>query len=226
MRILLFICCLLTVLPLSAQKTKKAKKNKPESAKIYSVFDPQYQLLPFDLEKSLSESRKNKADGKPSSYTPIMLDEFLRFYYPDTKFDWVVLDVGHYFGYKGIRISSEVQWQEMYVSWQSFSDGLEWCFFNTDLTRSLTPDPFDVIDGVQVNQNIKTYLANKNIWSEKNASADKPDVFLYKYRKFCTDQKTENIPFEPAGFTLLYYGVYIGGKTYYFSLLGDFDSKS
>lgn len=98
-------------------------------------------------------------------------------------------------------------------------------FFNTDLTRSLTPDPFDVISREEASRKIKTYLANKNIWSEKNAKANKPDVFLYQYRKFCTDQKTENVPFEPAGFSQEYYGVYIGGNTYYFSLSGNFDSK-
>ncbi len=229
---LLLLAFLLFSLPMAQAQERPAHKKfsmtgqqdpQPRTVLLYSPFGQKEKMRAFDLNAQLAESQKARAEGKSYSYALTMLQEFVDKYYAGAAFTWSKLDVGHYFGYAGTRDIGKNQMQFMYLSWQSYSDGLEWCFFNTELRRSWwNTDPWDIVEDKEAAAKIIAYLVDKKICASEQEARKDADIFTSQYRSFCTEQRTENVPYPDEAFSATIYGVFVKGDLYKFDMQGNF----
>jgi hypothetical protein len=172
-------------------------------------------LTPYDLEKVFQENKKKAAAGTAHSYSSFLVKEFSEHFYPKAEFQWhrVVGTRGNV----GIRSKDENTVQEIFLSWTSLSDGLEWEFFNGELERTTKADRFALIADAGVATKIKKSLLDRKLIS---AAKDATDVFSYRTRSFTTGQKTSGLMFPDKDFGETKYGVCVGDKVYLFTARG------
>lgn len=178
----------------------------------YSAYPNETVFVAYDLEQEL------KKNG--SAYSCNIVNEFLTAFYPNVKFDLFSSDV-YYFAFKGTRQTKE-ELHELSLSWQSYSDGLEWNFWTTDLFRTIHKDQYEIISSDAASAEIKSYLNAR--YAKK--FCDAADVFRRTTRNFSTEQKTKNVPFQPdQTMSDTSYGVYIKGHLLLFDMDGNYLGK-
>lgn len=184
----------------------------------YSPLKKTTEFKEYNFENEFAENESNKKAGKATNYSSFIINDFLAAYYPNAVFNWQSTTNG-FFSFKGTRDLKGEQ-HELFLDWQSYSDGSEWNFWTTDLFRSPIGTPaFDVIKRAPVATKIKNYVAARYA----PQLLDSLDVFKRATRSFVTPQQSEKIPFK-ANETLVEvtYGVYVKGKLLTFDLEGNF----
>jgi hypothetical protein len=171
-------------------------------------------LTPYDLEAEFKDNKKKAEAGKAHNYTSFLVMELSGHYYPKAKFQWH--RVGRSF--VGIRKKDESTVQEVYLSWTSLSDGLEWGFFNGELERTTKADRFAIIADAEVAKKMKKSLLDQKVIGDPKDAAD---VFSYRTRSFSTAQKTSGLKFPEAGFGEAKYGVSAAGKVFFYTAKGE-----
>jgi hypothetical protein len=173
-------------------------------------------LTPYDLEAEFQDNKKKAEAGKAHNYSSFLVKEFSGHYYPKAEFQWH--RVGGTSGNVGIRKKGEDTVQEVFLSWTSLSDGLEWGFFNGELERTTKADRFAIIaDAEAANKIKKSLLDRKLIGDPKDAT----DVFSYRTRSFSTGQRTSGLTFPDKDFGETKFGVSVGDKVYFFTAKGE-----
>lgn len=200
---LLFFVLVLTI-PVKAQSLKE------EEDTIYSPTGEPTHFQSFNLEEELKDKNNYAAGILKEFAEEFFLDQQPITWFKDAK-------AVSYFKYKGVKLNEKGQKVTFYVSWENFSDGLEWVFWYTCLTRSAGEDPYETLGNKKIGDNIKAYLTNQSMLSDKI----NPDVFQYVDVDFTTPQKTENIDFPKIKFEELY-GVYVKKVLYIFDKRGNF----
>ncbi len=179
------------------------------------------EFVQIDLEKELITSKINKENGLAYKYTPNMLNEFQQKFFPNEKIQWFEPKEApsSYFYYKGETASTgkKSQKYEIHVSWESYSDGLEWNFGVTKISRMDVKGNnfFEIISNKKLIENIKKQI------NYKKMMGNKVDVFLHEYFAFVTEQKSENIPFPNTVKKYNWYGVFYNSKLYLFDEKGE-----
>jgi hypothetical protein len=172
-------------------------------------------LTPYDLEKVFQENKKKAAAGMAHNYSSFLVKEFSDHFYPKAKFQW------HKAGGRGnvgIRKKDDNTIQEIFFSWTSLSDGLEWGFFNGELERTTKADRFAIIADAEVARKIKKSLLDRKLLGDPQEATD---VFSYKTRSFSTGQKTSGLKFPDKSFGETQYGVSVRDRVYFFTAKGD-----
>ncbi len=171
------------------------------------------EFVQIDLEKELITHKINKENGLAYKYTPNMLNEFQKKFFPKERIQWFQPKEApsSYFYFKGESMSSENKkhQQETHVSWKSDAD--RWDFSVTKISRIEVKENnfFEIIGDKKIIKDIK-----KQINYKKN---DKIDVFLHEDFTFDTDKETENIPFSNLITKYNCFGVYYNSKLYFFN---------
>ena len=173
-------------------------------------------LTPYDLEQVFEQEKRKASAGKPYNYSSFLVKEFSEHYYPKGGFQW------HYAGRTrnsvGIRKKDMNTVEQVFVRWTSYSDGLEWGFFNGQLERTTKPNLFAIIPDLEVEEKIKQSLIDRELLrDEKEAS----DVFRYRTRTLKTAQRTSNLRFPKKELGPVQYGVLIGDQVYFFTAQGE-----
>jgi hypothetical protein len=204
---------LVAALPIAAQDRKDTAGAEP------APFRPKGftgKLTPYDLEKVFQENKKKAAAGMAHNYSSFLVKEFSEHYYPKAEFQWH--QAGGTRSNVGIRKKDDNTVQEVFLSWTSLSDGLEWGFFNGELERTTKADRFAIIADAEVANTIKKSLLDRKLIGDPK---DATDVFSYRTRSFSTGQKTSGLTFPDKAFGETKYGVSVGDKVYLFTAKGD-----
>lgn len=174
-------------------------------------------LTPYDLEEEFNENKKKEQEGKAHMYTSFLVKEFAEHYYPKAEFQWHRA-AGAWARHVGIWNKDEHTVQEVFLHWQSYSDGLEWGFYNGELERTTQADRFAIIADAEVASKIKQDLLNKKVIGDLK---DVKDVFSYRTRSFMTESKTSGLKFPDKDFGETKYGVSIGDKLHFYDAMGQ-----
>lgn len=172
-------------------------------------------LMPYDLKKVFQVNNEKAQAGKPHNYSSFLVKEFSEHYYPKAEFQWHT--AGSKFRNVGFRKSGKHKIQEVFLSWISLSDGLQWGWFNGEIERTTKADRFAIITDAEITKAIKSSLQKRNLIDEPN---DVTDVFRYRARSFRTDQKSSQLTFPAKDFGETQYGVTVGDRNYFFTAQG------
>ncbi len=172
-------------------------------------------LTQYDLEMVFQENKKKAAAAKAHNFSSFLVKEFSERYYPKAEFQWHQAGGRHNVG---IRKKDENTVQEIFLSWTSLSDGLEWGFFNGELERTTKADRFAIITDAEVAKKIKKSLLDRKLIDDPK---DATDVFSYRTRSFSTGQKTSGLTFPAKDLGETKYGVSVGDKVYFFTAQGE-----
>lgn len=187
--------------------------SEPRPRHWHAPFGSAAQFAAYDLEAECDDNERKRAAHEPSNYACFMLRDFMNAYHPGEDFFWQRSPKAA-FRFVGTRRPDAHRLQEIFVHWQSFSDGLQWRFFETEVTRHLGDDPFLIVADDGARERIRNAAGP--------AAADRPwDVFLHRTRQAVTDQRTDNVEFPAADLTGDRYGVYAAGRLRYFTPAGE-----
>jgi len=170
-------------------------------AQNYQPYEISLQYQPYDIEKEYKQTN--------NSYAKDIIYEFRQKYYAAAYWNWFK---GEAFRYKVLA----GQRKEVFVGWVSWSDGIQWRFFVTELQRCPPKNRYCFIKTPEAKKLILAFIEKREISVE--------DVFLHTYYAFETDQKTKNIPFpdmESIQEKQSHYAVYDGKKLYLFDMDGN-----
>ena len=170
-------------------------------------------LVDYDLSAAVEASARARAAGQPWNFDCVLLKEFIDAYHPGSEFTWQRPSKGR-FRYVGTRKPDDTTLQQVYVNWQPWSDSIEWNFNETEITRHLGVDPFEIIPDAGARAQIRNAVGPD--------SADRPcDAFLQRTREIFTEHKPSNVSFPAAPLANDRYGVFVDGQVRFFSLTGD-----
>lgn len=170
-------------------------------------------LVAYDLATECAENARRRDAGQPHSFSCFLLRDYMAAHHPDTAYTWQ-RPANRAFGFVGTRRPDGPMRQEVYVRWQSLSDGLQWGFSEIEITRHAGRDPFAIVTDTAVRSRIRRAVgADVAGWSG--------DVFAERTRDVVTDQRNDGLAFEPAGFSTERYGVHAEGGTRFFTLSGE-----
>ena len=206
---LIMVAASLTV----AQETKDTPGTEPVQFRPKAFTG---KLTPYDLEKVFQENKKKKEQGKALSYSSFIVKEFSDRYYPMAKFKWHRTSGS--FRNVGIRKKANNTVQEVFLSWWSQSDSLQWGFFHGELERTTKANRFAVIADAEVGRKIKNSLLDRKLIGDPK---DATDVFSYRTKSFTTESKTSSLKFPNKAFGETRYGVSVGEKVYFFTSKGE-----
>lgn len=167
---------------------------------------------PYDLRAERAEHERRRSARQPYAITPFLLHDYLQAHHPDADFVWQ-RPIGRSFFFVGTRNPNPDSLQQVYVGWQSYSDGLQWGFTEIEIVRHLGTDPFQIVADAAVREKIRTAVGPPG-------KAGDWDVFLERSRQVFTDQGAERLVFEPAGHDAVRYGVWADGRTRFFTREG------
>lgn len=170
-------------------------------------------LVAFDLKAECEENERRRAAGQAHNVACFMLRDYMQAYHPGADFAWRRC-AKRVFGFVGTRRPDDETLQEVFVGWQSFSDGLQWGFTEVEITRDLGTDPFAIVADGDARRCIRNALGPDD--------ASRPcDVFLQRTRVVTTDQVSGKIPFPPTQFSGERYGVFLDGRVRFFTPSGE-----
>lgn len=168
-------------------------------------------LIDYDLAAACEENARKRDAGQAFNYACFLLRDFMNSYHPDTEFTWQ--RVGNRSGsFVGTRKPDNETLQEVFVRWQSFSDGLQWGFTETEITRRLGADPFAIVADADARARIRSAIG-------PDAASHPCDVFVRRTREVMTD--SGNIVFPPADLSDERYGVFVDGDLRFFTPAGE-----
>jgi len=173
-------------------------------------------LMPYDLKKVFQANKAKRLAGRAHNYSSFLVKEFSEHYYAKAKLQWHT--VRSTSRYVGIRKTGFHKVQEVFLSWESFGDGIQWGFFNGELERTTQVDPFAIIADAEIAKAIKRSLHERNLIDDPK---DATDVFSYRTRFFFTAQRTSGLTFPDKDFGETQYGVCVGDTTCFFTAQGE-----
>lgn len=169
-------------------------------------------LVAYDLTAACAENARQRDAGMPYNAACFMLRDFATAYHPGVTFAWQQPRnqrswfVGTILHEKGIC-------NEVFVRWQSLSDGLQLEFDEVRLTRRSDADPFSIVADAVVRQGIRRATGS-------DATASRCDVFLIRVRKVVADDRAEGLGFQPSRYDDGRYGVVVDGSVRFFTKTG------
>lgn len=169
----------------------------------------------YDLAAACVENDRKRTAREPFSFACFLLRDFMHAYHPGEEFVWH-RSPGRAFHFAGSRRRDEQTVQEVFVRWQSFSDGLQWGFSETELTRRVGADPFRIVADTSTRDRIRHAVG-------PDAASQPCDVFLHRTRAVFTDQATEAVAFPAAELSAPRYGVFTAGRVRFFTPAGEPD---
>lgn len=184
----------------------------PRPGHWYPAAGAGAQLVDYDLAAACVENARKRDAGQAHNYACFMLRDFMDSYHPAAEFTWQRAG-SRGFGFVGTRKPDDGTLQEVFVRWQSFSDGLQWGFTETEITRNLGADPFAIVADADARTRIRDAI-------DPDASCP-CDVFVQRTREVFTDQRTEGIAFPPADLIGDRYGVFVDGRVRFFTPAGE-----
>jgi hypothetical protein len=176
----------------------------------YAQIETPARYLPLGKEAKFVKEKKE-------GYSKGIAQEFLQKYHAGKTFKAYYDENAYtYFQFKFERKVDDNITEEVFMGFQSYSDGLEWNFWTYSLKRD-TQNLFAIVGEEGAGEKIKIYLKKHYSIDGRNF----PDVFEYIYDNFQTSQDTKNIAFPDRKPETLY-GVYAQNKLYLFDLKGNF----
>jgi len=218
--ILMFIMCLLfnSVSLIGAGGTIPVIENGTPAA-IESRFRPKGfngKLTAFNLNREVRLNERKAADQRSYNYSSFLVKEFSGHYYQNQEFQWHRVG-GSLQRNVGICKSGENKIKEVYLSWISLSDSLQWGFFNAEIERTTKADQFTIIADHHVANAIRKSMLDRRLMDDLQ---DITHVFRYRTRTIITEQRSANLKFPAKAFLETKYGVVVGGKVHFFTAQG------
>lgn len=137
---------------------------------------------------------------------------FMDAYHPGVEFTWRRPTKSN-FGFVGTRRPDDQTLQMVYMGWHIWNDGCNWKFSETELTRHMGYDPFEIVPDAEARGRIKDALGPEVV-------ARPCDVFRQRSREVFTGTDAP-LSFGPAELSAPQYGVFIDGRVRYFDAAGD-----
>jgi hypothetical protein len=167
-------------------------------------------LVAYDLTTACDENARKRNAGMPYNTACFMLRDFVAAYHPGVKFSWQ-RPTGRHSCFVGTALHADGSRDEVFVRWQSLSDGLQWGFGETRLTRQSDADPFSVIADAAVRRDIREATGI-------DTAARRCDVFLVRTRDVVADDRADGLRFLSARQSDGRYGVVVDGSVKFFDL--------
>lgn len=170
-------------------------------------------LVDYDLAGDAAESDRKRAAGQQHHFAGSFLKQFMDAYHPGVEFTWQ-RSAKRGSGFVGTRKPDELTLQTVYVGWQIYNDGCNWNFGETELTRHMGFDPFEIVPDADARSRIKAALGPEVV--------DRPcDVFRQRKREVMTGTESATLSFGPADLSAPQYGVFVEGRVRFFNAAGD-----
>lgn len=179
----------------------------------YSPAGPGVQLVDHDLAAECADNARKRDARQAYNVSCFMLRDFMEAYHPGEEFTWQRA-ANRGFGYVGTRERDADTEQQVYVNWQSFSDGLQWGFTETEITRRLAGDPFAIVADAAARDRIRAALG-------VDVAAGPSDVFARRGRSVLTDERVDGIVFPAVELAGDRYGVLTEGRLRWFTPAGE-----
>ena len=91
-------------------------------------------LTAYDLDEVVQRNKEKKRRGEAHAYSCFIVKEISERYYPTATFHWH--QSRNAFRHIGVREKRDNTVQEIFLSWTSLSDSLQWGFFLGELERT------------------------------------------------------------------------------------------
>lgn len=185
------------------------------SQKKYEIGQKLSDFKIYDLQKEIEKNKENKKKGTIYNYSSFLIDGFQNKYYRGEKINWYEPKdkKKSLFHYRGEMTDQSKQKHSITLSWQSYSDGLEWIYWVVELIRNDTKSSsFEIIKDKKMIEKIQNTISFKK--------KDKIDVFLYQFYYVVTTADTENIVFPDIKEKDFWYGVYYKEQLFLFDEQG------
>lgn len=187
--------------------------DEPRPAHWYAPAGAAGPLIAYDLEAECAENARKRDARQVFNSSCFTLQQFMDTYHPGVDFTWRRF-AHRDAGYLGTRRRDDGILQEVFIRWQSLSDGLQVGFSESELTRHAGTDPFAIVVDATARDRIRATIAAV-------AAGGPYDVFAQRTRTVIADERTEVLALPPAGFTGNRYGVFSHGRVRYFTPAGD-----